>query len=73
MPAMLIFRPRVALKEMVFPSLIPLLSPVAVGFTLGTEALAGVLAGSLLTGMLMTLFLSNSGGAWDNSKKYIEA
>ncbi len=64
---------RVALKEMVFPSLIALLAPVVVGFTLGTEALAGVLAGSLLTGMLMALFLSNSGGAWDNAKKYIEA
>jgi K(+)-stimulated pyrophosphate-energized sodium pump len=64
---------RVALKEMVFPSLIALLAPVVIGFTLGTEALAGVLAGSLLTGMLMALFLSNSGGAWDNAKKYIEA
>ena len=64
---------RVALKEMVFPSLVALLAPVVVGFTLGTEALAGVLAGSLLTGMLMALFLSNSGGAWDNAKKYIEA
>lgn len=64
---------RVALKEMVLPSLIALLVPVVVGFTLGTEALAGVLGGSLLTGMLMALFLANSGGAWDNAKKYIEA
>ena len=64
---------RMALKEMVFPSLVALFAPVIIGFTLGTEALAGVLAGSLLTGMLMALFLSNSGGAWDNAKKYIEA
>ncbi|NLC53261.1 MAG: sodium/proton-translocating pyrophosphatase, partial [Firmicutes bacterium] len=64
---------RVALKEMIIPSVIALLSPVVVGFALGTEALAGMLGGSLLTGMLMALFLSNSGGAWDNAKKYIEA
>lgn len=63
---------RVALKEMIFPSLTALVVPVVIGFTLGTEALAGVLGGSLLTGMLMALFLANSGGAWDNAKKYIE-
>lgn len=64
---------RVALKEMVIPSIIALLSPIVVGFVLGTEALAGLLGGCLLTGMLMALFLANSGGAWDNAKKYIEA
>ncbi|WP_407926899.1 sodium-translocating pyrophosphatase [Capillibacterium thermochitinicola] len=64
---------RVALKEMTLPSVIALLAPVVVGFALGKEALAGVLGGSLLTGMLMALFLANSGGAWDNAKKYIEA
>lgn len=64
---------RVALKEMILPSVIALLVPVVIGFTLGKEALAGVLGGSLLTGMLMALFLANSGGAWDNAKKYIEA
>jgi len=64
---------RVALKEMIFPSLIALVVPVVIGFALGKEALAGVLVGSLLTGMLMALFLANSGGAWDNAKKYIEA
>ncbi|NLM37191.1 MAG: sodium-translocating pyrophosphatase [Firmicutes bacterium] len=64
---------RVALKEMTLPSVIALFVPVVVGFTLGKEALAGVLGGSLVTGMLMALFLSNSGGAWDNAKKYIEA
>jgi K(+)-stimulated pyrophosphate-energized sodium pump len=63
---------RVAIKEMVIPSLVALIAPVVIGFTLGTEALAGVLGGSLLTGMIMALFLSNSGGAWDNAKKYIE-
>ena len=50
---------RVALKEMIFPSLTALVVPVVIGFTLGTEALAGVLGGSLLTGMLMALFLAN--------------
>jgi len=64
---------RVALKEMVFPSLVALVIPVVIGFLLGKEALAGVLGGSLLTGMLLALFLTNSGGAWDNAKKYIEA
>lgn len=64
---------RVALKEMIFPSLVALIVPVVIGFILGKEALAGVLGGSLLTGMLMALFLANSGGAWDNAKKYIEA
>ncbi|HEY8392400.1 MAG TPA: sodium-translocating pyrophosphatase [Capillibacterium sp.] len=64
---------RVALKEMVFPSLVALVIPVVIGFLLGKEALAGVLGGSLLTGMLLALFLANSGGAWDNAKKYIEA
>jgi K(+)-stimulated pyrophosphate-energized sodium pump len=58
---------------MILPSVIALLVPVVIGFTLGKEALAGVLGGSLLTGMLMALFLANSGGAWDNAKKYIEA
>lgn len=64
---------RMALKEMIYPSLVALIAPVLIGFTLGTEALAGVLGGSLVTGMLLALFLANSGGAWDNAKKYIEA
>ncbi|NLL63361.1 MAG: sodium-translocating pyrophosphatase [Ruminococcaceae bacterium] len=61
-----------ALKEMIIPGIISVLSPLAVGFVLGAEALGGMLAGSLVTGVLMAIFMSNSGGAWDNAKKYIE-
>jgi len=61
-----------ALKEMVFPGVVTVISPVIVGFTLGAEALGGMLAGATLTGVLMALFMSNAGGAWDNAKKYIE-
>lgn len=61
-----------ALKEMVAPGLVAVIAPVAVGFILGPEALAGVLAGSLLTGVTLALLMSNAGGAWDNAKKYIE-
>lgn len=62
-----------ALKEMIAPGLIALLSPVATGFILGKEALGGLLAGALVTGVLLAIFMSNSGGAWDNAKKYIES
>jgi K(+)-stimulated pyrophosphate-energized sodium pump len=62
-----------ALREMVVPSLIAILAPVAVGLVLGTEALGGFLAGSIATGFLMAVFLANAGAAWDNAKKYIEA
>ena len=61
-----------ALKEMIFPGLTAALSPVAVGFLLGPSALGGALAGSLITGVTLALFMANSGGAWDNAKKYIE-
>jgi K(+)-stimulated pyrophosphate-energized sodium pump len=61
-----------ALKEMVAPGLVAVIAPVAVGFGLGAEALGGMLAGSLLTGVTLALLMSNSGGAWDNAKKYIE-
>lgn len=62
-----------ALKEMLAPGFIALLSPIAVGFILGKSALGGLLAGSLVTGVLLAIFMSNSGGAWDNAKKYIES
>ena len=61
-----------ALKEMLIPGIMAVLSPLVVGLLLGTSALGGLLAGSLVTGVLMAIFMSNSGGAWDNAKKYIE-
>ena len=61
-----------ALREMIFPGLVAALSPVAVGFGLGPAALGGTLAGALITGVTLALFMANSGGAWDNAKKYIE-
>ena len=61
-----------ALKQMVVPGLIAVIVPVLVGLLLGTEALGGLQAGALVTGVLMAIFMSNAGGAWDNAKKYIE-
>ena len=61
-----------ALKEMLVPGIMAVVSPLAVGIILGTEALGGLLAGSLVTGVMMAIFMSNAGGAWDNAKKYIE-
>lgn len=63
---------KAALREMVLPGLLAVVVPVVIGILLGTEALGGLLAGSLVTGVLMAIFMSNSGGAWDNAKKYIE-
>ena len=61
-----------ALKEMVVPGALALLSPPIIGALLGTEALGGFLAGSIVSGVMLALFMANSGGAWDNAKKYIE-
>jgi K(+)-stimulated pyrophosphate-energized sodium pump len=61
-----------ALREMVIPGIMAVVVPVLVGLLLGSEALGGLLAGSLVTGVLMAIFMANSGGAWDNAKKYIE-
>jgi K(+)-stimulated pyrophosphate-energized sodium pump len=61
-----------AIKEMVLPGLLAISSPVFVGFVFGAETLGGLLAGVTVTGVLMAIFQSNAGGAWDNAKKMIE-
>ena len=61
-----------ALKEMVVPGLMAIVAPLAVGFLLGAEALAGMLGGALSAGVLLAIMMANAGGAWDNAKKYIE-
>ena len=63
---------RDSLRELITPGLLAVLAPVAVGFGLGVGALGAYLAGTIATGVLMAVFLSNSGGAWDNAKKYVE-
>ena len=57
---------------MFLPALMAVLAPLATGLILGPSALGGLLTGALVTGVLMAIFMSNSGGAWDNAKKYIE-
>jgi len=61
-----------ALKEMVLPGLLAIVSPIIVGIVLGPEALGGMLIGAVLVGVLLAIMMANSGGAWDNAKKYIE-
>jgi K(+)-stimulated pyrophosphate-energized sodium pump len=61
-----------AIKEMVLPGILAITSPVIVGFTFGPETLGGLLAGVTVCGVLMAIFQSNAGGAWDNAKKMIE-
>jgi K(+)-stimulated pyrophosphate-energized sodium pump len=63
---------KAALREMVAPGVVAISSPVIVGLVLGSESLAGMLAGATVTGVLMALFMANAGGAWDNAKKAIE-
>jgi K(+)-stimulated pyrophosphate-energized sodium pump len=63
---------RDSLRELATPGLLAVLTPVAVGFSLGIGALGAYLVGTIATGLLMAVFLSNSGGAWDNAKKYVE-
>ena len=63
---------KAALHEMLLPGVMAVAAPVLVGVVLGTDALGGLLAGALVTGVLMAIFMANSGGAWDNAKKYIE-
>ena len=61
-----------ALKEMLLPGVMAVLAPVFIGVVLGPDALGGLLGGALVTGVMLAIFMSNSGGAWDNAKKYIE-
>ena len=63
---------KTSLRELLTPGLLAVLSPIIAGFALGAEALGAFLAGSILTGQLLAVMLSNSGGAWDNAKKFIE-
>ena len=63
---------KAALREMIGPGVVAVVAPVVVGLAIGADALGGLLAGSLVTGVLMALFMANAGGAWDNAKKAIE-
>lgn len=64
---------KASIREMLIPGIIVLAAPLLVGYFLGVAALGGMLAGSLVTGFMLAIMMANSGGAWDNAKKYIEA
>jgi K(+)-stimulated pyrophosphate-energized sodium pump len=64
---------KAALREMILPGTVAVMAPVVVGYFMGVAALGGLLAGATVTGVLLALFMANSGGAWDNAKKYIES
>ena len=61
-----------ALREMIIPGLMAVISPIAVGFVLGTEALGGLLIGAVASGFMMAIMMASAGGSWDNAKKYVE-
>ena len=63
---------KASLREMVLPTIVAVIAPIAVGVVLGCTGVVGMLAGATVSGFLMAVFMSNSGGAWDNAKKYIE-
>lgn len=63
---------KAALREMIIPALMAIVAPLGVGILLGAEALGGMLAGSISSGVLLAIMMANAGGAWDNAKKYIE-
>lgn len=62
-----------SLVEMIIPGVMAICSPLVCGFVLGREALGGLLIGALVSGFMLAIFMANSGGAWDNAKKWIEA
>ncbi len=63
---------KAAIREMIFPGLLAVITPAAIGFTFGASSLGGLLAGVTVSGVLMAIFQSNAGGAWDNAKKMFE-